>query len=194
MSLTDLPKHHMSVSAPLPLHMASCGEPDAPVYFCPQETLLFRPSGGDTMAQTRTAVSKLITWEGQHYAWFSVAVSPWEVLQALAAAAPKDFLQSLIFSAQESYAAMPLPSAYAPPVSSFVFRRGTSSPPRAAFTIGPQKRGSADACRITDIFVSCLLRRPDFIVFGFTVCHLAPFRQKGEEGILQPPSPNLPRP
>ena len=39
---------------------------------CSQDTLLFRPSGGDTMAQTRTAVSKLITWEGQHYARFSV--------------------------------------------------------------------------------------------------------------------------
>ncbi|CAE7288984.1 unnamed protein product, partial [Symbiodinium pilosum] len=44
----------------------------------PKGTLLFRPSGGDTMMQTRTAISQLITWEGQHY----------------------DFLQSLIFSAQ----------------------------------------------------------------------------------------------
>lgn len=77
----------------------------------PQETLLFRPSGGDTMAQTRTAVSKLITWEGQHY----------------------DFLQSLIFSAQE----------------------------RNFFP--------SEGC----FYHWAAEERPDFIVFGFTVCHLA---------------------
>ncbi|CAE7028730.1 tylN [Symbiodinium natans] len=77
----------------------------------PQGTLLFRPSGGDTMAQTRTAISKLITWEGQHY----------------------DFLQSLIFSAQERN--------FFPSEGCFYFWAAEE--------------------------------RPDFIIFGFTVCHLA---------------------
>lgn len=77
----------------------------------PEGTLRFRPAGGDTMAQTRTAMSQLITWEGQHY----------------------DFLQSLIFSAQE----------------------------RNFFP-------SEGCC-----YFWAAEEMPDFIVFGFTMCHLA---------------------
>jgi len=76
----------------------------------PEGTLLFRPAGGDTMSQTREAVSQLITWHGQHH----------------------DFLQSLIFSAQET---------------NFFPSEG--------------------CC-----FHWALEERPDFIVFGFTMCHV----------------------
>ncbi|CAK9007421.1 unnamed protein product [Durusdinium trenchii] len=77
----------------------------------PDGTLRFRPCGGDTMAQTRTALSQLITWEGQHY----------------------DFLQSLIFSVQE----------------------------RNFFP-------SEGCC-----YFWAHEEQPDFIVFGFTMCHVA---------------------
>ena len=77
----------------------------------PEGTLRFRPAGGDTMSQTRTALSQLITWEGQHY----------------------DFLQSLIFSAQE----------------------------RNFFP-------SEGCC-----YFWAAEEMPDFIVFGFTMCHVA---------------------
>ncbi|CAJ1353935.1 unnamed protein product [Effrenium voratum] len=77
----------------------------------PEGTLLFRPSGGDTMAQTRTALSQLITWEGQHY----------------------DLLQSVIFSAQE------------------------------------KNFFPSEGC----CYHWALEEQPDFIVFGFTVTHLA---------------------
>ncbi|CAE7277773.1 ATG26 [Symbiodinium sp. CCMP2592] len=106
------------------------------------------------MAQTRTAVSKLITWEGQHY----------------------DFLQSLIFSAQESYFFGPFQF----PASFAALQERNFFPSEGCFyhwaAEERQRRYMSDVSpsRATDLSSSASFDgRPDFIVFGFTVCHLA---------------------
>ena len=78
---------------------------------------------------------------------------------------------------------MPLPSAYARriqfPTSFAVFQERNFFPSEGCFyhwAAEERQRRCMSLSRVTDLLSPASFDgRPDFIVFGFTVCHLAPF-------------------